>query len=149
MRAVVQRVSSAHLRIEGREHSSIGRGLLVLVGVEKNDTEADASTLAKKVVELRVFDDDSGRMNRSVLEVGGEVLAVSQFTLLGDSRKGRRPSFDKAAPPDEARRLYELFVAALYQAGAEVSTGVFGEMMDVELTNSGPVTLLLDTRKAF
>ena len=149
MRAVVQRVSSARVRIGGKEHSSIGRGLLVLVGVEKNDTEADATTLARKVVELRVFEDDSGRMNLSVLDIGGEVLAVSQFTLLGDSRKGRRPSFEKAAPPDEARQLYELFATAVDQSGVEVSTGVFRKMMDVELTNSGPVTLLLDSRKAF
>jgi D-tyrosyl-tRNA(Tyr) deacylase len=149
MRAVVQRVSSARVSIGGREHTSIGRGLLVLVGVEKNDTESDAATLAKKIVELRVFEDDSGRMNRSLLEVEGEVLAVSQFTLLGDSQKGRRPSFEKAAPPEEARRLYELFVATVDRAGVEVSTGVFRGMMDVELTNNGPVTLLLDTRKAF
>ena len=149
MRAVVQRVSSARVRIRGKEHTSIGRGLLVLVGVEKNDTETDAATLAKKVVELRVFDDDHGRMNRSILDVGGAVLAVSQFTLLGDSRKGRRPSFEKAAPPDEARHLYDLFVAGIGQVGVEISTGVFRETMDVELTNDGPVTLLLDTRKAF
>ena len=149
MRAVVQRVSSARVRIGGKEHTSIGRGLLVLVGVEKNDTETDAATLAKKVVELRVFDDDHGRMNRSILDVGGAVLAVSQFTLLGDSRKGRLPSFEKAAPPDEARHLYDLFVAGIGQAGVEISTGVFRETMDVELTNDGSVTLLLDTRKAF
>ncbi len=124
-------------------------GLLVLVGVEKDDTETDTATLAKKIVALRIFEDASGRMNRSVREVGGQILAVSQFTLLGDTRKGRRPSFDKAAPPDEARHLYALFVAALGHAGVEVATGVFREMMDIELTNNGPVTLLLDTRKAF
>ncbi len=149
MRAVVQRVSSAGVRIGGRKHSTIGMGLLVLVGVERDDTDSDAASLAKRVVELRVFEDDSGRMNRSLLEIGGQLLAVSQFTLLGDGRKGRRPSFVRAAPPDEARRLYELFVNAVDEAGVGVSTGVFREMMDVELVNNGPVTILLDTRKAF
>ncbi len=149
MRAVVQRVSSAGVRIRGQEHSTIGMGLVVLVGVEKNDTETDASNLAKKVVELRIFEDDSGRMNRSLLEVSGQLLAVSQFTLLGDSRKGRRPSFERAAAPDDARKLYELFVHAVDRTGVGVSTGVFREMMDVELVNNGPVTILLDTRKAF
>ena len=148
MRAVIQRVSSACVRIGDREFSRIGMGVVVLVGVEKNDTETDATMLAKKVVELRVFEDESGRMNRSLIEVGGEVLAVSQFTLLGDSRKGRRPSFDKAAAPDEAQHLYGLFVAALDRTGVDTSTGVFRETMDVDLTNHGPVTLLLDTRNA-
>lgn len=149
MRAVIQRVSSARVKIRDRVHSSIGKGVLVLVGVEKDDTETDAASLAKKIVELRVFEDDSGRMIRSLVDVGGEVLAVSQFTLLGDSRKGRRPSFARAAAPDEAQHLYALFVAALDRAGVGVSTGVFRETMDVELTNNGPVTLLLDSRKAF
>ena len=146
---MVQRVSTALVRIEGKEHSRIGTGLLVLVGVEQGDTEADAGILAKKVIELRIFEDETARMNRSVVEVGGAVLAVSQFTLLGDCRKGRRPSFDKAAKPDEARGLYERFVSNIATAGVPVETGVFREMMDVESTNSGPVTLLLDTRKTF
>ena len=149
MRAVVQRVSTALVRIEGKEHSRIGTGLLVLVGVEEGDTEADAGILAKKVIELRIFEDETGRMNRSVVEIGGGVLAVSQFTLLGDCRKGRRPSFDKAAEPDAARGLYERFVSDIGASGVPVETGVFREMMDVESTNSGPVTLLLDTRKTF
>ena len=146
---MVQRVSTALVRIEGKEHSRIGTGLLVLVGVEEGDTEADAGILAKKVIELRIFEDETARMNRSVVEVGGAVLAVSQFTLLGDCRKGRRPSFDKAAGPDAARGLYERFVGDIATAGVPVETGVFREMMDVESTNSGPVTLLLDTRKTF
>ncbi len=149
MRAVVQRVTSARVNIAGKEHSSIGRGLLALVGVEHNDTEADSVTLAKKIVELRVFEDEGGQMNRSLLDIGGQLLAVSQFTLLGDCRKGRRPSFGRAAPPDEARRLYGLFVDTAGCAGVAVSTGVFRADMDVELTNHGPVTLLLDTRKSF
>ena len=121
----------------------------MFVGVDRDDTEGDASALAKKVTELRVFEDDSGRMNRSVLEAGGEIMAVSQFTLLGDARKGRRPSFERAAEPEPARKLYEFFVNAVGARGVTVSTGVFQEMMDVELINSGPVTVLLDTQKAF
>ena len=149
MRAVVQRVSTATVRIRGRLHSAIGEGLLVLIGVDRDDTERDAAALAKKVIELRVFEDDGGRMNRSVADTGGQVLAVSQFTLLGDARKGRRPSFERAAEPTRARQLYDCFTKAVEAAGVRVSTGVFREMMDVELTNSGPVTILLDTQKAF
>ncbi len=149
MRAVIQRVSTARVLIDGNEHSRIGSGLVVLLGVEKDDTDDDARVMAKKTVELRVFEDADGRMNRSLLDAGGELLAVSQFTLLGDCRKGRRPSFDKAAPPDEARDLYEQYIREVENAGVGVSTGVFQAMMDVELTNDGPVTLMLDSRKRF
>ena len=148
MKAVIQRVSRARVVIANREHSSIGRGILVLLGVEKGDKHEDAETLAKKIVELRIFEDEAGKMNRSVVEVQGAILAVSQFTLLGDCRKGRRPSFDDAAPPDEARRLYEEFVEKLKTTGLRVETGVFQAMMDVELINEGPVTFMLDTRKS-
>ena len=147
MRAVIQRVSQARVVIGAQEHSRIGAGILVLLGVEKGDTPEDASALAKKIVELRIFEDEAGKMNRSVLETQGAILAVSQFTLLGDCRKGRRPSFDDAAPPDEARRLYEVFVEELKSSGVSVGTGVFQAMMDVELTNQGPVTFILDSRR--
>ena len=149
MRAVIQRVSSARVVIEGKEHSSIGAGLLVLIGVEKEDTAQDAEMLANRIVELRIFEDEAGKMNRSIREVGGQLLAVSQFTLLGDCRRGRRPSFDPAAPPDIARTLYERFVSAVQATGIQVATGVFQAMMDVELTNQGPVTFILDSRKRF
>jgi D-tyrosyl-tRNA(Tyr) deacylase len=149
MRAVVQRVSAARVHIGDREHAKIGQGLLVLVGIDRDDREEDATRLAKKVTELRVFEDARGRMNQCLLETGGSVLAVSQFTLLGDVRKGRRPSFDRAAEPETARHLYQCFVDAVARTGVPVSTGVFQAMMDVQLTNSGPVTLLLDTRRVF
>ena len=147
MRAVIQRVHSASVRIEGQQHSRIGPGLLVLLGVERDDTTEDAVALAKKTSELRIFEDGEGRMNRSVLDTGGELLAVSQFTLLGDCSKGRRPSFIKAARPEEAVPLYDQFVEGLRAIGVPVSTGVFQAMMDIELVNHGPVTLILDTRK--
>jgi D-aminoacyl-tRNA deacylase len=149
MRAVIQRVSGARVVIDGQEHSRIGAGILVLVGVEKDDTGEDARMLATRIVELRIFEDEAGKMNRSVTDAGGQILAVSQFTLLGDCRKGRRPSFDPAAPPDLARTLYELFVNEIHGLGIPVSTGVFQAMMDVELTNQGPVTFILDSRKRF
>ncbi len=149
MRAVIQRVHSASVRIEGRKHSEIGPGLLVLLGVERDDTAQDAAALAKKASELRIFEDDEGRMNRSVLDTGGELLAVSQFTLLGDCRKGRRPSFARAARPEAAVALYGQFVEAVRSLGVPVSTGVFQSMMDVELVNNGPATILLDSRKQF
>lgn len=147
MRAVLQRVSRARVVIANREHSSIGNGILVLLGVEKGDSAEDAEILARKIVELRIFEDDAGKMNRSLIDVQGDVLAVSQFTLLGDCRKGRRPSFDEAAPPDEARQLYELFVEKIRESGTRAETGVFQAMMDVELVNQGPVTFILDSRK--
>lgn len=149
MRAVIQRVSRARVSIAGAMHSEIGPGLMVLIGVEDGDQTTDAVALAQKVLELRVFEDDEGRMNRSVVEVGGSVLVVSQFTLLGDCRKGRRPSFAHAAPPDIARSLYEKVAQELALSGVPTATGVFQAMMDIELTNQGPVTLLVDTRKTF
>ena len=149
MRAVIQRVSRARVIIGGNEYSSIGAGLLVLLGVEKEDTPEDAVMLAKRIVELRIFEDDAGKMNRSVAGTKGAILAVSQFTLLGDCRRGRRPSFDPAAPPEVARELYERFVDEVKTLDVPVSTGVFQAMMDVELTNQGPVTFILDSRKRF
>ena len=149
MRAVIQRVSRARVVIHGQEHSRIEAGILVLLGVEKEDTEQDAELLARRIVELRIFEDDAGKMNRSLTEAGGQMLAVSQFTLLGDCRRGRRPSFDPAAPPDVARSLYDRFVAEVRTLGIPIATGVFQAMMDVELTNQGPVTFILDSRKRF
>jgi len=149
MRAVLQRVSSARVIIESKEHSRIGAGILVLLGVEKEDTPEDARMLAQRIVELRIFEDEAGKMNRSIREAGGAILAVSQFTLVGDCRRGRRPSFDPAAPPEIARTLYERFVSAIDELGIPLATGVFQAMMDVELTNQGPVTFILDSRKRF
>jgi D-tyrosyl-tRNA(Tyr) deacylase len=154
MRAVVQRVSQAKVTINARASNEwtsgeIGLGLLVLLGVEREDTEADATYLAEKIAGLRVFEDEDGKMNRSVQDVGGSVLAVSQFTLYGDVRRGKRPSFDAAAPPEHARRLYEFFVERIQAAGLRCETGRFQEMMQVELVNEGPVTILLDSGKAF
>lgn len=150
MKALVQRVSGASVTVGDRAIGSIGRGLLVLLGVEHGDGEGEAALLARKIANLRIFEDDAGKMNRSVLETGGGVLAVSQFTLYGDARKGRRPAFTGALEPAAAEALYHQFVAGLRAAGvAEVATGVFGAMMEVELVNSGPVTILLDSGKAF
>ncbi len=149
MRAVVQRVSRARVEVEGRTTGEIGEGLLVLVGVAKTDAEADAAQLAEKIAGLRLFNDDNGKMNRSVEEVGGAVLVVSQFTLHGDCRKGRRPSFDRAAPAAQAQTLYEKFLHVLRHRGLKVETGVFQAMMEVELVNAGPVTLLVDTDRSF
>jgi len=149
MRAVVQRVKRASVTIEGRRVSEIRTGLLVLVGVASNDTSESCKWMAEKVCNLRVFDDDQGRMNQTVLDVKGAILCVSQFTLLGDCRKGRRPSYDRAAPPDAAKPIYEDFVDALRAQGVQVETGEFRAMMDVELVNDGPVTLLLDSEKLF
>lgn len=149
MRAVVQRVSEASVRVEGRLAGEIGRGLVVLLGVGRGDAEKDARLLAEKVAGLRIFEDEAGLMNRSVSEVGGAVLVVSQFTLYGDARRGRRPSFLEAAPPAEAVPLYRRFVEALGAVGLPVAEGVFRAMMDVRLVNQGPVTILLDSRKEF
>ena len=149
MRAVVQRVSRAKVTVNGWASGEIGLGLLVLLGVGQKDTEADASYLAEKVAGLRIFEDEDGKMNRSVRDVGGSVLAVSQFTLYGDVRRGKRPSFDAPAPPEQARRLYELFVERIQAAGLRCETGRFQEMMKVELVNEGPVTILLDSAKEF
>lgn len=149
MRAVVQRVTRAEVRVEGRVVGRIGRGLLVLVGMARGDTPEAGKVLGEKIVNLRIFGDEQGRMNRSLLETGGSVLCVSQFTLYGDCRKGRRPSYDRAAPPETARALYEAFVESLRALGASVETGQFQAMMEVELVNDGPVTLLLDSEKIF
>lgn len=149
MRAVVQRVSRAKVTVNGWIAGEIGMGLLVLLGVGQEDTEADVNYVAEKIAGLRIFGDQDGKMNRSVLDVGGSVLAVSQFTLYGDVRRGKRPSFDDAAPPEPARRLYELFVERIRAAGLRCETGRFQEMMLVELVNEGPVTILLDSGKEF
>ncbi|MFZ0864202.1 MAG: D-aminoacyl-tRNA deacylase [Candidatus Sulfotelmatobacter sp.] len=149
MRAVVQRVSRAKVTVNERISGEIGLGLLVLLGVGHEDSETDATYLAEKISGLRIFEDSEGKMNRSVHDVGGSVLAVSQFTLYGDVRRGKRPSFDAAAPPDQACRLYEFFVERIRSAGLRCETGRFQEMMQVELVNQGPVTVLLDSGKAF
>jgi D-aminoacyl-tRNA deacylase len=149
VRAVVQRVSRARVTVEGRVTGEIGAGLLVLVGVGVDDGDADAGTLADKLANLRIFPDDDGLMNRSVVEAGGDVLLVSQFTLLGDVRRGRRPSFVAAAKEPLARRLYELTGAELAAANVRVEYGEFGAHMAVELANDGPVTILIDTKRAF
>ncbi len=149
MRAVVQRVSRAEVRVEGEVVGKIERGLCVLVGVAQEDDEKDAKLLADKVVGLRIFEDDAGKMNLSVIEVGGAVLAVSQFTLLGDARKGKRPSFAKAMEPGRAAELCEAFCAGCRGAGVPVETGRFRAHMDVDLVNDGPVTILLDSKRAF
>ena len=149
MRAVVQRVKKAEVRVDGRPVGAVGRGMLVLLGVGKNDTPEDAQSLADKILNLRIFDDSAGRMNLSLLETNGELLCVSQFTLYGDCRKGRRPSYDQAARPEVAGGLYDAFVAAARAGGVTVQTGQFQAMMDVELVNDGPVTLLLDSERVF
>jgi D-aminoacyl-tRNA deacylase len=149
MRAVVQRVSRARVTVNDWTSGEIGLGLLVLLGVAHEDTEADATYLAEKVAGLRVFEDVDGKMNRSLQDVGGSVLAVSQFTLYGDVRRGKRPSFDGAAAPEQARRLYEFFVRRIQDAGLRCETGRFQQMMQVELVNEGPVTILLDSAKSF
>lgn len=149
MRAVVQRVSRAKVTVNDWVSGEVGHGLLVLLGIGQNDTEAEATYLAEKISGLRIFDDVDGKMNRSVLDVSGSVLVVSQFTLYGDVRRGKRPSFDAAAPPDQARRLYEFFVDRIRAAGLRCETGRFQETMQVELVNDGPVTILLDSSKTF
>ena len=149
MRAVVQRVSRAKVTVEGRITGEIGAGLMVLLGVGREDSPAVAVSLAEKVANLRIFEDEQGKMNRSLLEVKGAALVVSQFTLYGDARGQRRPSFISAAPPEQAAALYEEFNKALRALGATVATGTFQAMMSVELVNEGPVTILLDSDKAF
>ena len=149
MRVVVQRVSEASVRVDGRVVGQIGRGLLVLLGVGLGDTDKDAEFLVDKVLNLRIFRDEAGAMNRSLLEVSGELLVVSQFTLYGDARKGRRPSFIDAAPPEEANRLYRHYAERARGSGLRVEEGVFKAMMDVALVNEGPMSILLDSRKGF
>ena len=145
MRACLQRVSEAHVTVDGAETGRIGRGLVVLLGIGHNEGEAEVNWLADKIVGLRVFEDAAGKMNLSLTEVAGAMLVISQFTLFGDCRRGRRPSFTDAAPPELAERLYEAFVGAVGRAGVEVSTGKFREHMLVSLVNDGPVTLWIDT----
>jgi len=149
MRAVVQRVSRARVTVNEWTAGEIGLGLLVLLGVGHEDSETDASYLAEKIVGLRIFEDAEGKMNRSVVDVGGSVLAVSQFTLYGDVRRGKRPSFDAASPPEAARQLYEFFVQCIRNSGLRCETGRFQETMQVELVNEGPVTILVDSTKQF
>jgi D-aminoacyl-tRNA deacylase len=149
MRAVVQRVSRAKVAVNGEITGEIGPGLLVLLGVGTGDTRTDADYLADKIIGLRIFEDSGGKMNLSVVDIAGAVLAVSQFTLYGDVRRGKRPSFDAAAPPQQARTLYEYCVERIRAAGLRCETGRFQEMMQVELVNEGPVTILLDSAKTF
>jgi D-tyrosyl-tRNA(Tyr) deacylase len=145
MRAVIQRVAEARVKVDGAVTGEIGAGMLVLLGVTKVDTAADAEFLVEKLVNLRIFADDAGKMNRSLLDTGGAMLVVSQFTLYGDSRKGRRPSFDNAAPAEQARALYEQFVEMARRGGLRVETGIFQAHMEVALVNDGPVTLIVDS----
>ena len=149
MRVVIQRVSEASVTVDQQTVGAIGQGLMVLLGVAQGDTSQEAKALAEKTAGLRIFEDDAGKMNRSVEEIGGSLLVVSQFTLLGDCRKGRRPGFTDAAPPELADQLYEEYVAALRSRGINVATGVFRAEMQVALVNDGPVTMLLDSRKQF
>ncbi len=149
MRAVVQRVSAASVTVEGRKVGSIGPGLLVLLGVARGDTEKDGEYLAEKLAGLRIFEDEEEKMNWSVAQIGGSILLVSQFTLYGDVRHGRRPSFTQAAPPEEANRLYENLAQKLRDKGLTVETGQFQAHMEVALVNDGPVTILLDSGKSF
>jgi D-aminoacyl-tRNA deacylase len=149
VRAVIQRVSHARVTVNGEVAGEIDGGLLVLLGVAQQDTQADADYLADKIVGLRVFEDDAGKVNLSVADTAGAILAVSQFTLFGDVRRGKRPSFDAAARPDLAKSLYEYFLERIRSLGVRCETGRFQEMMKVELTNEGPVTILLDSEKLF
>ena len=146
MRAVIQRVKESSVTVGKKQISKIDNGLLVLLGIAQEDTTRDADYLADKIAVLRIFEDDNGKMNRSLLDIGGEMLVVSQFTLLGDCRKGRRPSFVKAAPPNHANELYEYFVNQVQQKGISIQTGQFGAMMDVMLINDGPVTLIIESK---
>ena len=149
MRAVVQRVSRAQVRVDGEVKGAVGRGMVVLLGVGRNDSAEASVYMADKVANLRIFEDEQGKMNRSLAETGGEALVISQFTLYGDVRKGRRPGFDQAAPPEQAEALYEQFVRELVARGIRVATGVFQAHMEVELINDGPVTILLDSDRLF
>ncbi len=149
MRAVVQRVLRAQVRVGGETVGRIGPGMLILAAVKKRDTPEDAQALAEKLVQLRIFADETGKMNRSLLDVGGEILCVSQFTLYGDCRKGRRPGYERAARPEDAAQLFEIFLSGLRALAPKVETGRFQAMMEVELVNDGPVTLLVDSEKQF
>jgi len=149
MRAVIQRVKRAEVRVNGQAVGAVGEGMVVLLGIGQEDSLEVAESLADKIVNLRIFDDSQGRMNRSIAQAQGALLCVSQFTLYGDCRKGRRPSYDRAAPPEMAARLYEAFLASVRTRGIRVQTGQFQAMMEVELVNDGPVTLLLDSERVF
>ena len=149
MRGVVQRVSRARVTVDGEITGEIGKGILLLLGVADSDSEQDSAYLLEKVLNLRIFEDDEGKMNLSLLDIGGELLVVSQFTLYGDTRKGRRPSFINAAPPEKANAFYEYFVSEARKQVSKVAMGRFQAMMDVELTNAGPVTVLIDSEKNF
>jgi D-tyrosyl-tRNA(Tyr) deacylase len=149
MRAAIQRVKEAMVEVEGEVVGRIGGGILLFLGIRKDDTQDDIKYLVEKVVGLRIFEDDAGKMNLSIADVEGEILVVPQFTLYADCRKGRRPSFDEAASPDIAERLYSLFVEEVKKRGVNVQTGRFRAIMDIHLVNSGPVTILLDSRKIF
>lgn len=144
MKGLIQRVKRAYVTIDGKVYSEINQGILILLGVEKGDNEQNADKLADKLCKLRIFEDEDGKMNKSILDVNGEILIVSQFTLAGDCKKGTRPSFDKAELPQRANELYEYFVDLIKQKNIPVGTGVFGAMMDVELVNDGPVTFMLE-----
>ena len=147
MRAVIQRVSRAEVRADGRVAGQIGKGLLVLLGVGSGDSQKEADSLLEKIIHLRIFEDDGGKMNLSLLDIRGELMVISQFTLYADCRKGRRPSFTDAAPPEAARALYEYFLGKAKTTGLSTASGVFQAMMEVEFVNSGPVTILLDTSR--
>ena len=144
MKGLIQRVKRASVTIDGEVHSKINQGILILLGVEKGDNEQNADKLADKLCKLRIFEDEDGKMNKSVVDINGEILIVSQFTLAGDCKKGTRPSFDKAELPQRANELYEYFIDLIKQKNIPVGTGVFGAMMDVELVNDGPVTFMLE-----
>jgi len=145
VKVVVQRVSSASVRVKDNKVGQISEGLMLLIGVAETDTESEVDYAAQKCAHLRIFEDDEGKLNRSILDVNGAVLAISQFTLLGDTRRGRRPSFIKAARPEKGEKLYNYFIELIKELGIHVESGIFGAMMDVELVNTGPVTILIDT----
>lgn len=149
MRAVIQRVSQGRVLVDGEEIGAIESGLVILLGVHRDDNTEDGKYLARKIVNLRIFSDENGKMNRSLLDVGGQALIVSQFTIWGDTRKGRRPSFIQAAEPDKAEKLYQDFVSEMNRENITTATGEFGAMMELALINDGPVTLILDSRKEF
>lgn len=144
MKALIQRVKQASVSIDGKIYSEIGFGMVIFLGIEKTDEIQNAQKLTEKLLSLRIFDDEQGKMNKSLVDINGQILVVSQFTLMGDCKKGTRPSFDNAAPPDKAKKLYEDFVKIISQSGLKVKNGVFQAMMDISLINNGPVTLMVE-----